>query len=298
MLSLLRQHPGTIAAADAGYQRQLCSLLGVSTPGGTAQPTSSTVLPAAATEVTAGAAVQAAGGDADTTSHADTAAADLLPQSAEPVSAGGVQFKLQLDMFSQYVGQPVIAAVATAEQAASDAARAVAKGKADAAAAIVKAAAEAAAAEAAAAEAAAAAAAAAEAKASKGGKDPKGKPAAAAKPKEPSSAADKDGKAGKKGGASDKAAADAAAATEPVQPEFQFDFGGVKVPCDRNGAALCLEDAVPEGAIRLALQALQTHFLADMVSFCEDAESSSHSWAGEEEVAATEQLEARLRLHR
>jgi len=192
--------------------------------------------------------------------------------------------------------------VATAEQKAAAAAKAVAAVKAEAAAGVLKAASEAAAAEAAAAEAAAtaaAAAAAAEAKASKGGKDAKGKPAAAApKAKEASTAADKGGKGGKKA-AADKAAAEAAAAAaEPPVAVFEFQFGGVKVPLDRQGAALCLEDSLPEVAIKQVLHTFQTQFLQDMVTFCEEAESSGRSWAGEEEVAATEELEARLRSHR
>ncbi len=237
-------------------------------------------------------------------SAASTAAMAAIPGQlqipAATVVAAGVEFVAQLDLFRHYVEAPVGAAVATAEQKAAAAAKAVASVKAEAAAAVLKAASEAAAAEAAAAEAAAtaaAAAAAAEAKASKGGKDAKGKPAAA-KAKEASTAADKAGKGGKKA-AADKAAAEAAAAAaEPPVAVFKFQFGGVKVPLDRQGAALCLEDSLPEITIEQVLHTFQMQFLEDMVTFCEQAESSDRSWAGEEEVAATEELEARLRSHR
>lgn len=288
VLSLLRQHPGSIATANAGYQQQLCLHLGVES--------SACTVPSPASIAAPDAAVAEGAGSTTEQTATQTTAVEPLSQPAVPFQAGNMQFRPQMDIFAHYIAEPVNAAVATAEQAAAEAARAVAKAKADAAAAALKAASEAAAAEAAEAEAAAAAAAVAEAKAAKGGKDANGKPAAAAKPKEGSSAADKGGKAGKKGTA-DKAAADAAAA-EPSQPVFEFDFGGIKVPQDRSGAALCLEDAVPEGAVKQVLQALQTQFLEDMVTFCDEIESSGHSWAGEEEIAATEQLEARLRSHR
>ena len=291
VLSLLRQHPGSIAIANIKYRQQLCLRLGVQAPSGAEQQPTPNALPTTAAENADTAALQTAG------AAREIMATEPTTQAADPILAGGVQFKPQLDIFLQYVAGPVGAAVAIAELAAAAAAKDVAKSKADAAAAVVRAATEAAAAEAAAAEAVAAAAAAAEAKSAKGGKDTKVKPAAASKPKEASSAADKGGKAGKKGSAADKAAAEAAAA-EPPQPEFEFEFGGVKVPQDHSGAALCLEDAVPEIVIKRALQTLQMQFLEDMVVFCEETDSSGHSWAGEEEVAATEQLEARLRSHR
>ena len=290
VLSLLRQHPGSIATANTEYRQHLCLRLGVQAPGGAEQQATPNALPATAAEVVDTAALQ-------TAAATESMATEPTMQAADAILAGGVQFKPQLNIFTQYIAGPVDAAVATAEQAAAAAAKAVAKSKADAAAAVVKAATEAAAAEAAAAEAAAAAAAAAEAKSGKGGKDNKVKPAAASKPKEASSAADKSGKAGKKGSAADKAAAEVAAA-EPPQPEFKFEFGGIKVPQDRSGAALCLEDAMPEVALKQVLQTLQVQFLEDMVAFSEETDSSGHSWAGEEEAAATEQLEARLRSHR
>jgi len=299
VLSLLRQHPHSISTANAAYQQQLCSRTCVQDPANPA------VLPATAVAADSSAAINAAAQSVPTVVHdasaASTAAmAGQLQTPAATVVAAGVEFVAQLDLFRHYVEEPVGAAVATAEQKAAAAAKAVAAVKAEAAAAVLKAASEAAAAEAAAAEAAAtaaAAAAAAEAKASKGGKDAKGKPAAAApKAKEASTAADKGGKGGKKA-AADKAAAEAAAAAaEP--PVAAFEFGGVKVPLDRQGAALCLEDSLPELAIKQVLQTFQMQFLEDMVTFCEEAESSGRSWAGEEEVATTEELEARLRSHR
>ena len=263
VLSLLRQHPGSIVSANAGYRQQLCSHLCVEASSSMTQPASSTS--------GADAAVAQVSGDADP---------GIFPLQGGSVAAGGVEFKARLDIYMQCVAQPVAAAVATAEQTAADAAKAVGKAKADAAAAVVKAATD---------------AAAEEAKLNKGGKDAKGKPASAAKPKE-ASVADKS-KRTEKGGKPDKTAAEAAAA-EPPQPEFEFEFEGVKAPMDRSGAVLCHEDAVPESALRHVLQTLQKQFLEDMVVFCEEAESGGHSWAGEEEVAATEQLEARLRSHR
>ncbi len=304
VLSLLRQHPHSVSAANAAYQQQLCSRTCVQDLANTA------VLPTTAVATDSGSAINAAAQSvptvADDASAASPAAMAAIPGQlqtpAATVVAAGVEFVAQLDLFRHYVEEPVGAAVATAEQKAAAAAKAVAAVKAEAAAGVLKAASEAAAAEAAAAEAAAtaaAAAAAAEAKASKGGKDAKGKPAAAApKAKEASTAADKGGKGGKKA-AADKAAAEAAAAAaEPPVAVFEFQFGGVKVPLDRQGAALCLEDSLPEVAIKQVLHTFQTQFLQDMVTFCEEAESSGRSWAGEEEVAATEELEARLRSHR
>ena len=296
VLSLLRQHPHSISTANAAYQQQLCSKTFVQDPDNT------TVLPATAVAADSSSAINAATQSVPTVVN-DASAASVAGQLQTPtatVVAAGVEFVAQLDLFRHYIEEPVGAAVATAEQEAAAAAKAVAAVKADAAAAVLKAASEAAAAEAAAAETAAtaaAAAAAAEAKASKGGKDAKGKPAAAApKVKEASTAADKAGKGGKKA-AADKAAAEAAAAAaEP--PVAAFEFGGVKVPLDRQGAALCLEDSLPELAIKQVLQTFQMQFLEDMVTFCEEAESSGRSWAGEEEVATTEELEARLRSHR
>ncbi len=298
VLSLLRQHPHSISTANAAYQQQLCSRTCVQDPANPA------VLPATAVAADSSAAINAAAHFMPTVVSDASAAstAGQLQTPAATVVAAGVEFVAQLDLFRHYIEEPVGAAVATAEQKAAAAAKAVAAVKAEAAAAVLKAASEAAAAEAAAAEAAAtaaAAAAAAEAKASKGGKDAKGKPAAAApKAKEASTAADKGGKGGKKA-AADKAAAEAAAAAaEPPVAVFEFEFGGVKVPLDRQGAALCLEDSLPEVAIKQVLHTCQMQFLEDMVTFCEEAESSGRSWAGEEEVAATEELEARLRSHR
>ena len=302
VLNLLRQHPHSIFTANAAYQQQLCSRTCVQDPANTA------ALPATAVEKDSASAITAAAQSVPTVVN-DASAAGNAAMAAIPghlqtpsatVVAAGVEFVAQLDLFRHYVEEPVGAAVATAEQKAAAAAKAVAAVKAEAAAAVLKAASEAAAAEAAAAEAAAtaaAAAAAAEAKASKGSKDAKSKPAAAApKAKEASTAADKAGKGGKKA-AADKAAAEAAAAAaEP--PVAEFEFAGVKVPLDRQGAALCLEDSLPEVAIRQVLHAFQMQFLEDMVTFCEEAESSGRSWAGEEKVAATEELEARLRSHR
>ena len=224
--------------------------------------------------------------------------AEPSSQPASAVTAGGVDFAPQLDVYSQYIAGPVSTAVATAEEAAATAARAVATAKFEAAAATEKAAQEAAAAQAAAAEEATAAAAAAEVKASKGGKDAKGKPAAAPKPKEASSVADKGGKLSKKAAAEKAAAEAAAAAAELPAPVFQFEFAGVKAPLDRSGAALCLEDSLPEDAIRQVLQTLQQQYLDDMVTFREETGGSGHSWAADQEVAGTEQLEARLRSHR
>ena len=305
VLSLLRQHPHSIFTANAAYQRQLCSRTCVQDPENTA------VSPATAVATTDAGSASNAAAQSVPILAADASAASTAAMSANPdqlqtqaasVVAAGVEFVAQLDLFKHYVEEPVGAAVATAEQKAAAAAKAVASVKAEAAAAVLKAASEAAAAEAAAAEAAATAAAAAaatEAKASKGGKDAKGKPAAAApKAKEASTAADKGGKGGKKA-AADKAAAEAAAAAaeQPVAV-FEFEFGGVKVPLDRQGAALCLEDSLPEIAIKQVLHTFRMQFLEDMVTFCEEAESSGRSWAGEEEVAATEELEARLRSHR
>lgn len=281
VLSLLRQHPGSIVSANAGYRQQLCSLLCIEAQSSMTLSASSTPgADAAGVEGTGSTAIQPAvsGGDGGVV---DPTAVGSVPPSGDAVIVGGVEFKPQLDMYVRCIVEPVAAAVATAEQIAADAAKAVAKAKADAAAAVVKTAAD---------------AAAVEVKTSKGGKDTKGgkdaKPAAGDK----GGKADKSGKVDK-GGKADKAAAEAAAA-EPPQPEFEFDFEGVKVPRDRSGAVLCHEEAVPESAIRHALQTLQKQFLEDMVAFCEEAESSGHSWAGEEEVAATEQLEARLRSHR
>ena len=278
-------------SANAGYRQQLCSLLCMEAPSSLNQLSASSTpgANAAGVQGTGTTVVQPAvsggvGGVVDPT------AVGFVPPSGDSIVIGGVEFKPQLDMYVRCVAEPVAAAVATAEQTAADAAKAVAKSKADAAAAVVKAAADA--------VAAVAAAAADEVKPSKGGKDTKGgkdaKPAAADK----GGKADKSGKADTKAGTkAGKAAADAAAA-EPPQPEFEFEFEGVKAPRDRSGAVLCREEAVPEGAIRQALQTLQKQFLEDMVAFCEETESSGHSWAGEEEVAATEQLEARLRSHR
>lgn len=290
MLSLLRQYPGSVVSANTQYRQQLCSHLCVAPPSSSAQsPASAAGANATAMQSADSIAVQPAAADASISAEG----ASDQPQQGARIAVAGVEFAAQRDMYLQCVAEPVGAAVASAEQTASDAARAVAKVKADAAAAVVKAAADAAAA----AEAAAAAAA-VEAKPGKGGKDAKsGKPAAAAKPKEASSAADKGGKAGK-GGKADKAAVAADAPAELQQPEFEFKFEGVKAPRDCSGAMLCHEDAVPEGIIRHVLQILQRQFLEDMVMFCEEAESGGHSWAGEEEVAATEQLEARLRSHR
>ncbi|KAL3136899.1 hypothetical protein ABBQ32_006507 [Trebouxia sp. C0010 RCD-2024] len=291
VLSLLRQYPGSIVSANTQYRQQLCSHLCVAPPSSLSQPPASTTgADATAVQGANSTAVQPAAADAGIIAEG----ASEQPQQGARIAVAGVEFVAQRDMYLQCVAEPVGAAVASAEQTASDAARAVAKGKADAAAAVVKAAADAAAA----AEAATSAAA-VEAKPGKGGKDAKGgKPAAAAKPKDASSAADKGGKAGK-GGKADKAAAAAADATaELPQPEFEFSFEGVKAPRKRSGAMLCCEDAVPESVIRHVLQILQRQFLEDMVMFCEEAESGCHSWAGEEEVAATEQLEARLRSHR
>ena len=304
MLSLLRQHPHSISIASATYQQQLCSTMCVQNPASTA------VLPTTADATDSSSAISAAAESvpiitADA-SAASTAAMAAIPGQlqtpAASVMAAGVEFVAQLDLFRHYVEEPVEAAVATAEQKAAGAAKAVAAVKAEVAAAVLKAASDAVAAEAAAAEAAAtaaAAAAAAEAKASKGGKDAKGNAAgAASKSKEASTAADKGGKGGKKA-AADKAAAEAtAAAAEPPVAVFEFEFGGVKVPSDRQGAALCLEDSLPEMTIKQVLHTFQMHFLEDMVTFCDEAESSGRSWAGKEEVAATEELEAQLRSHR
>lgn len=286
MLSLLRQHPGSIVSANAGYRQQLCSLLCMEAPSSLTLPTSSTPgADAAGVQGTGSTAVQPAvsGGDGGVV---DPTVVGSVPPSGDAVVVGSVEFKPQLDMYVQCVAEPVAAAVATAEQIAADAAKAVAKAKADAAAAVVKAAADAAAAD--------------EVKASKGGKDTKGGKDAKVAAADKGGKADKSGKADK-GTKADKAAASAAAASaaaEAPQPEFEFEFEGVKAPKDRSGAVLCREEAVPEGAIRHALETLQKQFLEDMVAFCEEAESSGHSWAGEEEVAATEQLEARLRSHR
>ena len=287
VLSLLRQHPHSISTANAAYQQQLCSKTFVQDPANT------TVLSATTVAADSSSAINAAAQSVPTVVN-DASAASVAGQLQTPaatVVAAGVEFAAQLDLFRHYVEEPVGAAVATAEQKAAAAAKAVAAVKAEAAAAVLKAAEAAATA--------AAAAAAAEAKASKGGKDAKGKPAAAApKAKEASTAADKAGKGGKKA-APDKAAAEAAAtAAEPPVAVFEFEFGGVKVPLDRQGAALCLEDSLPEVAIKQVLHTFQMQFLEDMVTFCEEAESSGCSWAGEEEVAATEELEARLRSHR
>ncbi len=298
VLSLLRQYPHSISTANAAYQQQLCSRTCVQHPANTA------ALPATAVAADSSSAIHAAAQSVPTVVN-DTPAASTAGQLQTPaatVVAAGVEFVAQLDLFRHYIEEPVGAAVATAEQKAAAAAKAVAAVKAEAAAAVLKAASEAAAAEAATAEAAAtaaAAAAAAEAKASKGGKDAKGKPAAAApKAKEASTAADKGAKGGKKA-AADKAAAEAAAAAaEPPVAVFKFEFGGVKVPLDRQGAALCMEDSLPKVAIKQVLHTFQMQFLEDMVTFCEEAESSGRSWAGEEEVAATEELEAQLRSHR
>lgn len=284
MLSLLRQYPGSIGSANAGYRQQLCSQLCV------APPSSLTQFPAGA-DATAMQSADSAAAAQPAVAVAEasiTAECVFEPQQGGKFVVRGAEFVAQFDLYVQRVAEPVNAAAAIAEQTASDAAKAVAKAKADAAAAVMKAAADAAAA-----AVAAAAAAAEEAKPSKGGKDAKSKPAAALKPKE----ADKGGKPGK-GGKADKPAAAPDAPAELPQPEFEFEFGGVKAPQDGTGMTLCHEDAVPEGVIRQVLQVLQTKFLEDMVTFCEEAESDGHSWAGEEEVAATEQLEARLRSHR
>ncbi|DBB04647.1 TPA: hypothetical protein ACH3X1_012711 [Trebouxia sp. C0004] len=303
VLSLLRQHPHSVSTANAAYQQQLCSRVCVQDPVNTA------TLPATAVATGSGNAIGAVAQSVPTVaidaSAASTAAMAATPSQlqtpAATVVAAGVEFLAQLDLFRHYIEEPVGAAEATAEQKVAAAAKAVAAVKAEAAAAVLKAASEAAAAEAAAAEVAAtaAAAAAAEAKNGKGGKDAKGKPAAAApKAKEASTAADKVGKGGKKA-AADKAVAEAAAAAaDPPVAVFEFQYGGVKVPLDRQGAALCLEDSLPEVAIKQVLHTFQMQFLEDMVTFCEEAESSGRSWAGEEEVAATEELEARLRSHR
>ena len=286
VLSLLREHPGSIVSANARYRQQLCSLLCMEVPNSLTQPASSaSEANAAGVQVAGSPAVQPAinGGDVGVI---DSTAVGLLSQPGNTVAVGCVEFKPQLDMYVHCVAEPLEAAVATAEQTAADAARAAAKAKADAAAAVVKAAAD----TAADAAALAAAAAADQPKQGKGGKDTKGgKDAKLA-------AADKAGKADK-GAKADKTAADTAAA-EPPQPEFIFEFEGVKAPKDRSGAVLCCEEAVPESAIRHVLQTMQKQFLEDMVFFCEEAETSGHSWAGEEEVAATEQLDARLRSHR
>lgn len=299
MLRQLRQHPDNICAANARYQQQLCSGVCVQDPAAVQAPASPP--DAAAANLTVAQSAVTVASDAAAVTAATDAGADSPP--AAGVTAAGVEFIPTLEMFAHYIGQPVGAAVATTEQEAAAAAKVVAMAKAEAAATVSKAAAQTSAAEAAAAEAAAAvaaaAAAAADAKASKGVKDAKGKPAAAAaKAKEASSAADKGGKGGKKA-AADKAAADAAAASaeQPI-PAVQFEYPGVKVPVDRQGAALCLEDGLPEAAIKRVLQTLQVQFLQDMVTFCEEAKSNGHSWAGDEEVAATEELEARLRSHR
>lgn len=303
MLSLLRQHPNSISTANTAYQQQLCSGLCVQDPAAaTLPPASAAVVPAvaaAAVPVGASSVVTQAASAAVTIATAATAApaaADSVLQTAPAIIAGSVEFIPQLDMFGHCIAEPVGAAVAITEQKAAEHARTVAIVKADAAAASLRAASEAAAAQAAAAEAAAAAAAAAEAKASKGSKDAKGKPAAVGKPKEASSATDKSGKGGKKA-AADKAAADAAAVEPPVAA-FEFEFGGVRVPLDQHGAALCLDDSLPDAVIKQVLQILQAHFLEDMVTFCEEIQTGGHSWAGDQEVAATEELEARLRSHR
>ena len=264
-------------SANAGYWQHLCLLLCMKVPRSLTQPASSvSEADAAGVQGAATSPVQPAMSDGGVV---DSIAVGALPQPLDAIAVGRVKFEPQLDLYVHCVAEPLEAAVATAEQAAADAAKAVAKAKADAAAAVTTAAADVAAV-----AAAAAAAAADEAKPGKGGKDTKG---------------GKDAKlaAAVKGGKPDKTAADAAAA-EPPQPEFKFEFEGVKAPKDRSGAVLCSEEAVPENAIRHVLQTLQKQFLEDMVVFCEEAETSGHSWASEEEVAATEQLEARLRSHR
>lgn len=43
---------------------------------------------------------------------------------------------------------------------------------------------------------------------------------------------------------------------------------------------------------------LQASFLEDMVTFCTEGDSLESTWAADEEVATTEELEARLRSHR
>lgn len=304
-LSLLRQHPSSIISANSAYRQQLCSTLCVQDPAVVVegQPSTDLLGSAAAAvfsnvgQVVPAAAAASAPAVAAAPASAATAA-EALPQPAPAIVAGGVEFLPGLAMFAHYIAESVETATAAAEQKAAAAARGVAAAKAEAAAAVTKAASEAAAAEAAVAEAAAAATAAAEAKASKGSKDTKGKPAAATKAKELSTAADKGGKAGKKA-AADKAATEAAAAAaEPPAAAFEFEFGGVQVPLDRSGAVLCLEDSLPEDAIKQVLQALQKMFLEDMVVFCKEVQSTGHSWAGDKEVAATDELEARLRSHR
>lgn len=291
VLSLLRQHPGSIVSANAGYWQQLCSLLCMEVPHSLTQPASTSEADAAGEQVAGSSAVQPAvrGSDAGVM---DCTATGALPQLKPGIAVGPVEFKPKHDLYVRFVAEPLEAAVATAEQTAADAAKAVAKAKADAIAADIKAGADAIAD----AAAAAAAAAADQAKPRKGGKDTKGGKDAKLATADKGGKGEKSGKADK-GGKADKTAADAAAA-EPPQPEFKFEFEGVKAPKDRSGAVLCREEAVPESAIRHVLQTLQKHFLEDMVFFCEEAETSGHNWAGEEEVAATEQLEARLRSHR
>lgn len=43
---------------------------------------------------------------------------------------------------------------------------------------------------------------------------------------------------------------------------------------------------------------LQASFLEDMVTSCDEEESAEATWAADEEVTTTEELEARLRSHR
>ena len=43
---------------------------------------------------------------------------------------------------------------------------------------------------------------------------------------------------------------------------------------------------------------LQASFLEDMVTSCDEEESTETTWAADEEVTTTEELEARLRSHR
>lgn len=272
---MLHQHPKNVSAANAAYQQQLCSLLGVSDPSAaplhdTAGTQATADIPIPAEQSAAPPAAVNAGSPA---AQVATAAAEGTAAVAEPgtaavapdeqssvhntaVEAGGVSFSVLLDLFSHYIAAPVSAAESASEQEAATAAEAVATAKEAAATAALQVAnaATAAAADAAAAAAAATAAPPADAKAAKGGsKDPKAKPAAAAgKAKEAAPAA-----AGKGAKSGKPAAEDKAAAVEvsPVVPKFVF--GGIVVPKTADGTALCQEDSVPADIVRVALTSLQ-----------------------------------------
>lgn len=272
-----------MSAANAAYQQQLCSLLGVTDPAtasAEAGRAASTQQASAANTPVAASTTSLAAQPAAAVTDMTAAEAEAGPTLAIPlneqtsaqtsiVEVEGISFSVLLDLFSHYVMGPVSAAESAAVQEAATAAVAVATAKETAAAAALQAAHAASAASAEAATAAAAAAASAlaapAADAKVGSKEPKAKPAAAAgKAKEAVSAVVGKGVKGGKAAADDKAAAQPAAVEAPP-PAPKFVFGGIAVPKRADGTALCQEDGVPADTARAALKALQVWKKLDRV---------------------------------